>query len=466
MDTDLANFAVYYLQKKGATYAEARMESREEQGFILKNSNPEIAGFDETTGLGIRFILNHTMGFATTNELAKDKIRDVIDRSLILANKAVPLSETISFSDAKAVNDTLKVKQKINLLNLDPSEKLKILQDLDKHVKSADTRYFSISDTLLKKYYINSDGIKLYSEIPRVKLFYFLSLTQGTNSIQRWLQKGAVSGYECLKTWNLEEELPQELKALEKNMNEGISAPKGITDVICSSEVTGIAVHESAGHPYEADRIAGREAAQAGESFIKPSMIGERIGSDVVTVVDDPTLEGSYGFYLYDDEGIKARRKTMIEKGMIKEFMHDRSTSSQMKTESNGAARACIYDVEPLVRMSNTFMLPGEHHEEELIRGVKKGIYLKSFMEWNIDDKRYNQKYVGCEAYLIENGEITRPVKAPALEITTPALYSSIDAVSNKIELFAGNCGKGEPMQGIPVLMGGPTIRLRKVSIS
>ena len=86
-------------------------------------------------------------------------------------------------------------------------------------------------------------------------------------------------------------------------------------------------------------------------------------------------------------------------------------------------------------------------------------------MEWNIDDKRYQQKYVGNEAYLIKNGRIEDPIKTPALEITTPALYSSIDALGKNVELFAGNCGKGEPMQGIPVYMGGPAMRLRNLRI-
>ena len=463
MDTELASFAVSYLQKKGASFVEARMESREEQGFMLKNSNPEIAGFDETTGIGIRFILNDNMGFATTNELSKTRVKNAMDRALNLTKSSSKIGEKIDFSTSKSVKDKFKVKQKVNLLDLEPGDKLKVIKELDKSVKEVDNRFFSISDTLLKKHYTNSEGVSVYSEIPRVKVFYFLTLIDGQNSIQRWLQKGAVSGYEALKEWKLEEELPREAKELEKNMKEGVKIKKGVMDVVCAPEVTGIAVHESAGHPYEADRIAGREAAQAGESFIKEKMKGERIGSDVVTVVDDPTLDNSFGFYKFDDEGVKARRKFMIEKGMIKEFMHDRSTSLQMDVQSNGAARANNYDVEPLVRMSNTFMLPGNHTEEELIEGVKKGVYLKNFMEWNIDDVRYNQKYVGCEAFLIENGKLTKPVKAPALEITTPKLWGSIDAASNKIELFAGNCGKGSPMQGIPVLMGGPSIRLRKV---
>jgi len=136
-----------------------------------------------------------------------------------------------------------------------------------------------------------------------------------------------------------------------------------------------------------------------------------------------------------------------------------------MGIKSNGGARANGYDKEPLVRMSNTFVLPGNYNEDEIFEGVKKGVYFKNFMEWNIDDKRWQQKYVGNEAYLIENGRITKPVKAPILEITTPGLWGSVDAVGKNMEYSAGTCGKGEPMQGIPAWMGGPMMRLRGIHI-
>jgi TldD protein len=113
--------------------------------------------------------------------------------------------------------------------------------------------------------------------------------------------------------------------------------------------------------------------------------------------------------------------------------------------------------------MANTYVMAGDHATEELIGGVKHGIYFKSYMEWNIDDKRYNQRYTGLEAYLIENGELKGLVRNPVLEITTPVFWSSVDAVGKNVDYVAGHCGKGEPMQGIPVWFGGPHVRLRKI---
>jgi TldD protein len=115
--------------------------------------------------------------------------------------------------------------------------------------------------------------------------------------------------------------------------------------------------------------------------------------------------------------------------------------------------------------MANTFVLPGELTEEELIEDVKDGVYMKSFTEWNIDDKRFNQRYVGREAYQIENGELTDPVARPVIETTTLKFWTAVDAVSKKVEFDAATCGKGDPSQGVPVYTGGPCLILRRVFV-
>ena len=225
----------------------------------------------------------------------------------------------------------------------------------------------------------------------------------------------------------------------------------------------GLICHESSGHPSEADRILGREAAQAGETYLKKDSIGLRVGSRLVNVVDDPTLDGSFGFYLYDDEGVKARKRTLIKEGVINEFLHNRETASVFGVKSNGSARASAFDREPIVRMANTYLEPGDYSVEELLEDVKEGVYIRSFMEWNIDDRRFNQRYVGLEAYRILNGEIKERIRNPVLEVTTTGLWSSVDAVGRDLEFQAAYCGKGDPLQGIPVWTGGPHVRLREV---
>jgi Predicted Zn-dependent proteases and their inactivated homologs len=113
--------------------------------------------------------------------------------------------------------------------------------------------------------------------------------------------------------------------------------------------------------------------------------------------------------------------------------------------------------------MSNTFVSPGDHSFEELIEDIKDGIYMRNFMEWNIDDRRYNQRYVGLECYKIRNGELEDMISSPTLEMSTPALWSAIDALGSDLQFSSALCGKGDPMQGVPVWTGGPHVRLRSV---
>jgi TldD protein len=235
-------------------------------------------------------------------------------------------------------------------------------------------------------------------------------------------------------------------------------------DLVVGPPVAGIMAHESCGHPTEADRVLGREASQAGKSFITPQAMGDKVGSPAVTVVDDPTVEHAIAYYLYDDEGVRARRRYLYKAGKITEFLQNRETAATLRTRSNGASRATSYDREPIPRMANTFVEPGEWDVDEMIEGVKRGVWMKTYMEWNIDDKRYNGKYVGREAYLIENGEVKGPVRKTVVELTTPMVWGSVDACGNDLLLTeAGFCGKSDPGQALDACLGGPTMRLRNV---
>jgi len=469
MFKDLADFAVKYALKKGADYSEARLEATTSNSFILKNGIAEASGFDKINGLGMRIIKNKTLGFTSTNDMDKEKIKKLIQNTINTTEKASKLREEINLSEENSYKDKYEVKQKINLNDVGPEEKIKLLFDAEKGLINTKikipSRYLSLSDSITTEYLTNSDGTNILATVPKASFFYLLTVEHKGKTSQRIWQYGQSGGFEFVKKWDIPSIVVNEVKALQNNLNFGVKPPKQVLDIVAAPQVVGIMVHESGGHPYEADRIIGREGAQAGESFITKEMLGTRIGSKVVNVVDDPLLENSYGFYKYDNEGVKARRKYLIKEGIINEFLQNRKTAYCMGLKSNGSSRSVNYDRESIVRMSNTFMLPGNHTEEELIEDVKLGIYMKNFMEWNIDDKRINQKYVGAESYLIKNGEIKEPIIKPVIEITTPQLYSAIDAVAKNMEYHAGSCGKGEPMQAIPVWFGGPSIRLRKIRL-
>lgn len=467
---ELADFAVKHALRLGATYAEARWEREASNGFSLKNGVPQLAGFEEVEGIGLRLFYHGGVEYLSTDFMDRAHITELVERGIRSANANARLvKEPVLLSHEGAHRKSYGVKEKRKIANVDVDEKFEVLSDAEKAVKAskipAQSRYFSLGDSVDERYFVNSEGAKISSVIPRVYFSFIITVGNGGQTMQRHFQLCQTGGYERLKEWKVEERVVGEGSALLRMMKEGVAAPEGPVDVVCAPEVVGIACHESVGHPYEADRILGREGAQAGESFLTPEDIGMRIGSESVSVADDPTLEGSAGYFLYDDEGVQAGRKMLMTNGVVTEFLHNRETAYRMGMNSNGSARAMDYESEAIVRMSNTFLLPGEFGDEELFEGVKKGVFIKSFMEWNIDDKRMNQKYVSSEAYLIEKGRITKPVKRAVLETTTRDFWSSIDAVGKKTEHFAGTCGKGEPMQGVPVWMGGPAARLKGIRL-
>ena len=442
-------------------YAEVRYEKTLINNLVMKNGNIDAVNVEKDKGISIRVLYDGGIGFVSTND-PKD-INDLIKRAVKMAKNN---KSKLGLSEEKTYKDRWEVKQKKKIEETDLEWKIEYLQDLDRKIMETNVnipaRIFELDDKLIEKEYVNSDGTKISAYHPKIGFFYFVTVV-GKTVEQGYKQFGYSGGYEAFEFWDLENIAVEEVKGLNRVANEGKEAPKGKMDLLCGPEVTGIAVHESCGHPTEADRIMGRESSQAGESFIKEAMIGEMIGSEYVNIAEDPTIEHSYGYYKYDEEGVKARIKYLYKEGKINEFLHSRETAYKMGIQSNGAARASSYDREPIPRMANTFFVPGDYTLDELIEDIKFGIYMKSFTEWNIDDKRYNQRYIGRESYIIENGEIKDPVKRPVLEITTPGFYKAVDAAGKDLEFTAGTCGKSDPMQGLDVWMGGPTIRLRNV---
>ncbi|WP_042698020.1 TldD/PmbA family protein [Thermococcus sp. PK] len=466
---ELVEFAVEKAQELGASYAEARFEEKNGTEIVMKNGNPEGLGILADRGIGIRVLVNGGMGFASTNVLTKESVEEAVKKAVKLAKAAAKLrNRPIQFSEEDFHQVFYEVKMKKDFRNVSAEEKMEYLKLIEESVKETGVntpmRFLRYGDFMWHKVFMNNEGALVESLIPRVSVTYNLVVfEEGQMEQAPFVQRAFSGGLELIEKDKPWEWAVKDVKALQRLIKEGQKPPEGKVDLVLAPEVVGIAVHESVGHPYELDRIMGREAAQAGESFVKPEMLGERIGSEAVTVIEDPTIPNSWGFYLYDDEGVKARPRYLIREGIINEFLMNREYAAYLGMKSNAAARAINYNREPIVRMANTYLAPGDYSFEELIEDVKLGVYMVSFNEWNIDDRRYQQRYIGREAYLIENGEIKHPVRRPILEITTKGLWSSVDAVGKEVEFYPGTCGKGEPGQGVPVWMGGAHARLRDV---
>ncbi len=457
------------LKLSQADWTEVRLEQSEGNSVILKNGNPDAAGFDRSLGLSVRVLVKGGMGIAFTNRFGDSSLKAAVDKATKTAKAASKgLRKPVSLAPQRAQIADYSADCRTKPGDVDSSEKLRLLQDIDKALLATKVnlpaRMLQMDDQVRECWLVNSEGTKIHSVIPRLCFTYLLTAEKEGDTEQRMLEMGATGGWELVKRWNLEKKLTEEARML-ADVLKAPKAPVGLSDVVIGPEISGIASHESVGHPQEADRILGREAAQAGEGYLNPDEMGRKIGSPVVNVADDPTVKGSYGWYRYDDEGVPAQRRMLITAGKISGFLQDRRTGAFFGVPSNGSCRASAWDREPIVRMSTTHVVPGDQKLDELLEGLRSGIWIKSYMEWNIDDKRFNQRYVGLEAWKVVNGEAVSLVRRPALEITTPAFWSSIDAVGKDLDWATGSCGKGDPMQGVPVWFGGPSVRLRNIRL-
>jgi len=470
IDRDLAERAVGVLLKLGADYGEARIHQTRELVATLRNGEVEPMSMTDALGISVRALVNGSLSFASTNRLTRESVEEIAEVAYREARAAVDLAAPVSFSRERAVRLRWGVVEKKRIEDVSPEEVYSTLSEIDSMIvrvePSIRMRLLELTLFSEAKVYVNSEGSFVESYVPRVYFFGIVTAVGNGRTIQRMPEFGGSGGWELVDTLAIREQMEGEAKFMGLLLRKGRRPPEGLVDVVTGPEVTGIISHESIGHPFEADRVLGREAAQAGESYLTPGDVGTRIGSEEANISEDPTIPGSMGFYLIDDEGVVAKRRRLVVNGVIRELLHNRATASFFGLQSNASSRASLFNREPIIRMANTYVEPGDYSFEELVGGVKLGVYMKSFMEWNIDDRRLNQRYTGHECYLIENGELKDPVIAPVLEIDTKRLWSSLDARGKNVEFWAAWCGKGDPLQGAPVWAGGPSLRLRNVRVT
>jgi TldD protein len=471
-EKDLAEAAVSKARTAGASYAEARVQRTWERQFVLKNGEPQPSFFAEGYGIGIRVISRGALGFAATNGMSPATVADLARRAVKLAQaSSVNLKKPVELDDSKPVRRKWAPPETRRVENADSSWLRRVLLDMENRIADGRAgvklpgRLLYLGAELEERYYVNSDGARVEGRLPRIGFFGSLTAVEGGAAAQRFIQQGETGGLEVVRRIGLVEKVEDEAKVMGKVLKSAAKPPRGTVDVLLSPELSGIAAHESVGHPQEADRVLGREGAQAGESYLKADSLGRKIGSPEANVSDDPNLPHSNGFVPVDDEGVPGKKRFLIKDGVINEFLQNRTTAREFGLRSNGASRSVAFDREPIIRMSNTFVEPGDYSTDEIIREVKHGVYFKTFTEWNIDDKRLNQRYVALEAYLIERGEVKGLVKSPVLEITTPRLWGSVKARSRHMEFESATCGKGDPQQGAPVWTGGPETLLSGIRL-
>ncbi|GBC68845.1 Metalloprotease TldD [archaeon HR01] len=472
---DILDYAVDLGRKLGATYAEARYQRDIGSETLLKNGVPEVTGESVSSGISVRVVYDGCLGFASTNKTLRRDVAEAVRDAVAMARSASKhVKNKVVMAEAQMARTRYEARPRVRFEAVDVNSRLELLKEVDTAALDAaskmgvklPTRMFDVGSWVTEKHIVNSDGGNLRSRVFRATFNYTITVfSQQHDTIQRFENLGEARGWEAVEKWNMPSKIYEEVMDTSRALTTGKAPPEEPVNLILGPEIVGLVCHESCGHPGEADRMLGREAAQAGETYIKKELLGTAIGSEHVTVVDDPSIPHSFGYYLYDEECVKARERVLIDRGVLRELLHNRETAPVFGVESNGASRASYYDREPIVRMANTYMKPGDHSFEELLELAGEGLYIRSYQEWNIDDRRWNQRYVGVVAYRIRNGELAEMVRDPVVDLTTKGLYSSVMAVGEDLSFSAGYCGKGDPMQGIPVWFGGPSILLGNVRV-
>lgn len=455
-EPELVSYALSRAERFGASYAEATLGRTSVQEYVIKQGALEGYYTGEFYGLRVRLAKNgymHSVSILNPTENGIAAALSKIDR--IRRRGALRLSGCTAHKASYSV----KAKE-----IPEPRAVLDAMFSVDREIKAVKNIKYRLGDIscwLEHRHFESTDGSSIDSMLPGISAFFSITVSEGGSTRQRMLQYGAKGGLEKLYDFEIGAHAREDARNMRNVMLNGVDLHGRERNIVISPEIAGIAVHESIGHPFEADRVLGREAAQAGTSYITSANLGIRVGSSSVSISDDPTIRGSNGFYLYDDEGVKARKKILVREGMQTELLHNRSTSAEFGVESNSAARSSGTHVEPLVRMSNTYLEPDRSTSfDELLEEARSGIYIKNFTEWNIDDTRSFSKYQGNEAYMIKGGRLGKPVRNFVLESKTTDFWSAVRMVSKELEFTVGTCGKGEPQQGIPVSMGGPSALL------
>ncbi len=438
------------LSKIQGDYADVFYEEKITTQLNMEENRVQKSSSTFDRGIGVRVIKEEKVFYAYTNDLTKNGIEKVIEQiksehnNLISLKKIEPKNYfTVKNNpEAFALTDKLKFVKRAN----------DYAWGLGKDIRQVKVLY---GDSIQKIKIATSEGY--YTEEERIHTIFLVHVVA--------FQDGVIqTGYEViggLKGIEIFEETPPEELA-EKAGKRALMMLKarrikgGRMPVVISSEAGGTIIHEAIGHGLEADLVQEGLSVYAGK-------IGESVASQLITVVDDPTLPNMRGSYLFDDEGTPSQRTMLVQDGVLVNYLYDKATAMKEGKNSTGNGRRQSYEHYPIPRMSNTFIAPGKHSPEEIIRSVERGFFVKKMGGGQVNTVTGEFVFEVQEGYLIEKGQIGEPVRGALLIGTGQEILKSIDMVGTDLGFSVGTCGKN--FQGVPVTDGMPTIRIPEIVV-
>ena len=442
--------------RTGGDFAEVFIEDRRISSAQLDDRKLEEFVSGRERGAGIRVVCGESTGYAHTADLSETGLSEAAAAAAAAARGGEGETSVVALE-----RRTARAPHEVRVFpeSVDKARKAELLVRADEAARSEGGAVTQVSaayaDSRRGITVANSDGLLVSDDQVRTRLMV-QCVAVGDSGLQTGFEApGRTVGFELFDDVD-PEDVARTAARRAITMLDARPAPSGKMTVVLRRGAGGVLFHEACGHGLEAD-LVGRDA-----SVFKGS-VGEQVASPLVTLVDDGTFATGWGAYAVDDEGRPAQRNILIEDGVLTDYMWDYLRARKAGRVSSGNGRRETYQCLPMVRMTNTYLLEGADDPDEMIRQTSRGIYCVQLGGGQVNTATGDFVFGMTEAYMIEDGEITHPVRAANLIGNGPEVLRNIDAVGNDFETWAGTCGKDG--QGVPVSAGQPTVRVKEVTV-
>ena len=443
-------------------YADLYFQSSWHESLVLEDSIIKDGSFNIDRGVGVRAISGEKTGFAYSDQIQLDGLK----QSAIAARGIATQAKNGQVQAFRRHDNQAYYAADNPLENWQKQKKTELLQQLDAYIRTKEPLIQEVSVSLSgvheQMLVAATDGTYAGDIRPLVRLSISVLAKKGDRRERGSAGGGGRFNYDYF----LNEENGQKIafayadEAIRQALVnlEAVAAPAGTMPVVLGSGWPGVLLHEAVGHGLEGDFNRKGSSVFSGK-------IGQQVTSKLCTIVDDGTLKDLRGSLNVDDEGVHGQYNVLIEKGVLKGYMQDKHNAHLMGVAPTGNGRRESYAHLPMPRMTNTYMLPGEHTPEEIIASVKKGIYAPNFGGGQVDITSGKFVFSASEAYLIENGKVTRPIKGATLIGSGIEAMQQVSMVGNdlSIDRGVGVCGKAG--QSVPVGVGQPTLKLDALTV-
>ncbi len=442
----------------GGDYADLYFEYQTSTSVSLDESMVKSASQGISVGCGVRVLAGDRTGYAYTDDLSSDRIMRAARTAALIASG--PAKQPIVGMTDKPLHNLYPVP--LPSVEAEVLAKVDLVQRADKAARAYDSRIHEVrvsyADELRRILVIGSDGSFAEDSQPLARMSVFCIAKTEQGSARGTSGGGGRVGIEFFQTEKPPEHFATEAAREAIVQLDARNAPAGEMEVVLGPGWPGVLLHEAIGHGLEADFNRKKTSAFS-------DMMGRRVASDKCTVVDNGTMPGRRGSLNVDDEGNHTDSTVLIEKGILKGYLTDKLSSRLMNLPNTGNGRRESYQHIPMPRMTNTYMLAGQDSPEDIIRSVKYGVYAVNFGGGQVDITNGKFVFSASEAYLIEDGKVTAPLKNATLIGNGPDVLTKVSMVGNDLQLDegVGTCGKDG--QSVPVGVGIPTLKIDRLTV-